>query len=183
MADVKNETDLRVVGESQTDLFGDLNSGKNLIKFCKGSVPKTVELESVGLSASKLKDGVSCVAADFNGDGFLDFVLYGSKGQTEVIHYDRATKTRVTKTVEVGRNLLAVFFQGPGVLRTQLIKNSAEVFIFEAKDPNRKKYPKANPLLPGLLRPGQGDRGWVYFLNEKTGLFEEVPWVMPPGYD
>ncbi len=45
---------------------------------CKGSTGKKAKLSEIGLSAENLKNGITCVAADFDGNGYIDFLLTGS---------------------------------------------------------------------------------------------------------
>jgi hypothetical protein len=172
---VKNESQLQITGESQKDRWFQHKGGQeiNLIKSCKGAVPKDVNLKAAGLSADDLKKGVSCVAEDFDGNGYLDFVLYGSKD----------TKLLGDQEVTVGIKLLVLFYKGKELLKTQLIRNGAKVFVFDPKDPDRINYPEYDSKHPALIRPGEGDRGYVYFFNPKTASFEEGHWVAPPGYE
>jgi hypothetical protein len=171
----KNESSLQIAGENEKDIWYDRSSGHdvNLIKLCKGSVPKEVDLKSAGLSAEDLKSGVSCVTADFDKNGFLDFVLYG-KSETSLVGGNE---------VPNGVSLLVLFYKGKELMKTQLIHRAAQVRVFEPSDPDRANYPKRDASYPALIRPGEGDRGYVYFFNPKTSLFEEDHWMAPPGYE
>jgi hypothetical protein len=143
------------------------------IKLCKGWVPKEVNLKTAGLSSDALKTGISCVASDFDKNGYLDFVLYG-KQDTMIIDGE---------DIPVGIKLLILLYKGKEIVKTQLIRHGAKVFVFGPNAPGRDSYPEHDSSYPALIRPGEGDRGYVYFFNPKKGLFEEDQWVPPDGYE
>ncbi len=159
-----NEPGLEVAGESSVDKFFGAQSDVNRIKECRGRAPTGVTLEQAGITAQRLREGVSCVVGDFDGDGYRYFVLYEpSKGA------DR-------------RFLVLIFHRGLAV-GTQVIKGPGYLVIFPPNHPQRKYYPQFDRKVPALIAFAEGDRGWVFFLNRKTRSFEEVSYKYPPGYD
>lgn len=132
-------------------------------EICQGAVPKNVDLNQIGLSPTDLKNGVECVSGDFDSNGSLDFMLYGS--------YIRSENRRYS---------LVLFYKGATVLKTQLIPGTLEVF--KKSDPERSKYPKYLNSF-GLIKHAEGDRGVVYFYDSKKGQFKKVPYIYPNGYE
>jgi hypothetical protein len=159
-----NETGLEVVGESNVDKFFGAQSDVNQIKECRGGAPAGVILERAGITAQRLREGVSCVAGGFDGEGYRYFVLYEPP---------RA----------VDRRFLVLIFHRGSVVGTQVIKGPGYLVAFPPNHPQRKYYPQFDWKVPALIFLAEGDRGWVFFLNGKTRFFEEVPYKYPPGAD
>lgn len=151
--------------------------------LCKGSMEDAHAFAEAGISLAQLKEGIDCVTADFDGNGYLDFVLYGSKRMEIVRWYDEVSKINREKKVSVGRNLLILFTHKKNIMKFQVIKNASEVDVFGVKDKRRKDYPKVDQSLPGLIHYAEGDLGHVYFFNRKSGLLEESKYIYPPNYD
>jgi hypothetical protein len=154
----KNASGLRVrnrVASDDTTIAG--------AQICQGAVPSNVNLGSIGLSSGNLNGGVGCIAEDFDGNGSLDFMLYGAYIKAEGRRYS-----------------LIIFYEGPSVIRTQMIPEALE--IFKSTDSERSNYPKYKNVV-GLIKHAQGDRGIVYFINQKSGKFKKVPYVYPKGYE
>lgn len=132
--------------------------------ICRGIVPATVDLASIHLTPEDLKNGVSCIAEDFDGNGFTDFLLYGGRGGKE------------------NQRGLVLFFKGPSVLRTQVIDSVDFLGFFEGSDKERANYPEYKGI-PGLIWHAEGDGAYVYFYDKKTSLFKRVPYVFPKNVD
>jgi hypothetical protein len=134
-------------------------------KICQGTVPDSVTLSSIHLSIEDLKKGVNCVAADLDGNGYLDFVLYGAWSEKDHRRY-----------------CLVIFYKDRSVIRTQFIPEAME--IFSESDPERVHYPK-NKGQVGLIRHSDDNSmqiyGQVFFYNKKNGLFEKGAYVYPNG--
>jgi hypothetical protein len=169
----RNESGIQVKGITKItrDLRPELDTSDHLIantsviKWCQGSVPEGVDLVSAGINAENLKNGVSCYPGDFDGNGFLDFVLYSPPKCPSVSNC-------------LPETLLILFFRGHSVIRTQVISNVA-LSPFQKNDGQRKKYP-AYDSKAGLA--SSSDAGFachVHFFNPKSGLFEEVPYAPP----
>jgi hypothetical protein len=132
--------------------------------ICSGSVPANVDLASIHLTPEDLKKGVSCLVGDFDGNGFIDFMLYGGR------------------TAKENQHGLILFFKGASVLRTQVIDAVDLLAIFEESDKERANYPKYKGI-PGLIWHAEGDGADVYFYDKKTSLFKKVPYVFPKNVD
>jgi hypothetical protein len=156
----KNESNIQIRGKSPAEELATPNA-----KICQGSVPSNVDLHSIGLSAEDLKKGVSCVAKDFDGNGYLDFVLYGAWVKSENRRYS-----------------LIVFYDGPSALKTQIIPEAVE--IFDDNDPDRVLYPK-NKGQAGVIKRSHDNTmaiyGVVYFFNKKKGLLKKGAYIYPNG--
>lgn len=138
-------------------------TGVHAAKICQGTVPSNVDLASIGLSSDDLKRGVACVADDFTGNGWLDFLIYGAYVKTEGRRYS-----------------LVILYDGSSATKTQLIPGALEAF--KDTDPERNNYPKYKSSY-GLIKHAEGDRGIVYFFNRKTMTFKKVPYVYPKDYE
>jgi hypothetical protein len=86
VADFKNESGIHVNGPTKRQELDSTGHHKcrrgtkceeGVIKWCQGEVPKGVDLSAAGITSEDLKSGVSCYVGDFDGNGYLDFVLYG----------------------------------------------------------------------------------------------------------
>jgi hypothetical protein len=152
----KNESDIQIEKVSST---GGASAGAS---FCKGTVPSTVVLNRVNLSAAELLNGVKCVFGDFDGNGFRDFVLYGKQAGVN------------------NAQSMILFYKGRSVIKTQIIDANLE--IFNLTDSERVNYPDFK-LAQGLIKHAEGDSGVVYFYDKKSGLFKNVPYVYPKGYE
>ena len=52
--------------------------------ICYGSPNPELRLNETGPSPEEMQEGVRCIAADFDGNGFIDFALPGSEGIVNV---------------------------------------------------------------------------------------------------
>jgi hypothetical protein len=153
-ADVKNESQIIVSGHPMHEHAYAFGGTDDLFKICKGTLPERSDILKL-LPASAFADGVNCIPQEFDKNGFLDFL----------IHYKGYT--------------FLIFFKGASVLRTQAIQDPL-LDPFDEKDPGRNRYPTHRGQA-GLIHPDGGDGGHVYFLNSKTGVFEEVQYVPDPS--
>jgi hypothetical protein len=159
-----NEPGLEVVGESKIDKFFDGRSDVNQVKECRGRAPTGVVLERAGITAQRLREGVSCVAGEVDEDGYRYFVLYEPLKAP-----DR-------------RFLVLIFLRGLFVAN-QVIKGPEYLVAFSSSHPQRKYYPQFDRKIPALIAFAEGDRGWVFFLSRKTQTFEEASYKYPTAYD
>lgn len=159
-----NKPAIEIIEESHFDKFFDGQSDVNQIKECHGHAPAGVTLELAGISAQRLREGVSCVAGKFDGESYHYFVLYEPNKNED-------------------RRFLVLIFHRGFVVSNQIIKGPAYLVVFPPKDAQRNYYPQFDQKVPALIAFGEGDRGWVFFLDRKTLSFAEVPYMYPPGYD
>jgi hypothetical protein len=157
-AEVKNESKIQL---SAGNPYGPPEF--RAASICKGEVQDNIDLKSVELSREDLKKGVPCVTGDFDRNGYLDVMLYGNVRKADQRRYS-----------------LIIYFKKSVVLRTQVIEGT--IGLFGNNDSEREKYPKFKNV-SGLIKYAEGDRGVVFFFNQKEGIFKEVPYIYPKNYE
>lgn len=128
---------------------------------CSGTVGKEAKLEEVGLTSEMLKVGVQCVAGDFDGNGYLDFALYGSK---------------VSKLKYLERDYRIIFFDHAQVIFISQIRNMGDyggepdVLMLYRKDYDLSdRCPKSKR--EGLISWGHGEFNIIYLFDTKKKVF------------
>lgn len=126
---------------------------------CSGKVGSDAQLEKVGLTNEMLKVGVQCVAGDFDGNGYLDFALYGSK---------------VSKLKYLERDYRIIFFDREHVIFVSQIRNISDYseplpLQLYYKGIKYDECPK--PKNEGLYSPGAGEFNTIYLFDKNKKIF------------
>lgn len=123
---------------------------------CLGSVPEVGPLEESGIRVEDLLRGIECLAADFDGNGQLDFAIPGGEG------------------------LAVVIMSGPGGHRAPIPLDASGVL--RLYQPRREVGPNGEPASPnpGLWVPWVGQQHLFFVWDGKT--FDRIllpSWVLP----
>ncbi|MCU0361645.1 MAG: hypothetical protein MUF75_13215 [Bacteroidia bacterium] len=164
---VKNDSPLRLQAKDSpkkiTDVIG--------ATYCFGDLDTCLNLLiNIGVSKYRLTKFTQCTAGDFDGNGFLDFVIWGHD---------------TTKIKDEGidwpdyENYLVLFFKGTGVVRTELIKTEKGLPLVHYP-PRLTKGPNGEPVskTDALWTWGQTDdnddytKGTVYIFDD--GRFTSI---------
>jgi hypothetical protein len=129
------------------------NELKQPRNVCSGSINDSTILDKIGLKEADLKKGVECVVGDFDGNGCLDFALYG-----RIIHEP--------PVIDHPEALGVIFFQGSNIIKTQALKDQhfSAPELYPAKT---KKGPFGEPIskTPGIVEWGEGGATVICLYN------------------
>lgn len=133
---------------------GVVGAPEESLLLCRGELAG-VGLAEAGLDASELANGVRCVAADFDGNGSRDFVLYG----------DSLPENRA-------RVFLAAFTDGDRVTRHFVFSHPGVADLVRYA-PTGEEGPFGEPAsaMPGLVQWGEGGSTFVFLFDPATQGF------------
>jgi hypothetical protein len=135
--------------------------------ICQGRLPVGTDLGDIGVDARTLAHGVECVAADFNGDGFLDFAIFG---------------TLVSRPPVVPvRRIRVLLFKENRVILNQLLDGEYEKL--DLYGPTTTKGPFGEPAtaLPGLVKWGEGGGTEIFLYDSRLGHFKLSEYASEDG--
>ena len=136
--------------ESAIICKNDLKQTRNI---CSGTLNDPTILNMIGLKDADLKKGTKCIAGDFDGNGYLDFALYGrSIYESPVIDRSEA--------------LGVIFFQGSNIIKTQVLKDQ-HFSSPELYPATTKKGPFEEPISKnaGIVEWGEGGTTVICLYN------------------
>ena len=134
--------------------------------LCKGSIEDQALLAKAGVSAKELAAGVTpCIAGDFDGNGYLDFVLFGP-------------------SIQIGNYLprpdgfLVVRYKNEQIIAKDIIKDESLVSP-ELYPATKKKGKFGEPATErdGFVEWGEGGTTELYLYNLKTRQFERTQYI------
>lgn len=125
----------------------------------------------IGISKNKLKELVQCTVGDFDGNGYLDFVIWG---------IDKTKKIKDNVQWSDGENYIVLFFEKSKIIRTTKIKTTSYLVHYP---PRTKKGPNGEPITnkDALWVWGETDdyddysKGKVYIFDSKSENFKIIP--------
>lgn len=158
--DIKNESSLQYESGPIQPRIDDVVGAT----FCKGTLSNPEDLEKIGLSEADLRNGVHCTVGDFDGNGYMDFALWGN------------SKPRSTQ------NYLVLFFDRDKLIRSTIIesKHSGRLLVYYSPRKSIGKYGEPISDVDGLFEIGETGgyddetKGTVYLFDSKLGNFRKV---------
>lgn len=168
---IKNESSLEFVPKGSTLRGKGVINNVTGATYCSGSVEKSEELKRVGISTLKLSGflsffvgSVQCTVGDFDGNGYLDFALWGYNEQTKKNSY------------------LVFFFEKSKLLRTILIESKKSGHLLVHYLPRKVAGKHGEPVSAhdGLFEIGETSgyddetKGIVYLFESQSGKFKEI---------
>lgn len=137
---------------------------------CHGTVDSGTlkELNEIGIKKEDLEKKVYCTVGDFDGNGYLDFAIWGgNKNKNKWPDYE---------------NYLVLFYEKDRKIKIIKIKSDFRGELFVHYPPRSKIGPNGEPISSNdaLWLIGQsGDyddvsKGIVYIFNSKLGVFNKV---------
>jgi hypothetical protein len=129
------------------------NELKQTRNVCSGSLNDVTILNKIGLTEADLRKGVDCVVGDFDGNGYLDFALYG-----RIIHEP--------PVIDHPEALGVISFQGSNILKTQVLKDQ-HFSAPELYPTKTKKGPFGEPASKtvGIVEWGEGGATVICLYN------------------
>jgi len=128
---------------------------------CQGKVNDDI-LKELEISRNELERGISCVVGDFDGNGYADFLLFG----------------RIMKSPRYSDRpavVSAVFYEGPRVLRHQVIIDSHLVHpVLYPATQKKGRYGEPISKMDGFVEWGEGGTTTVYLYNLRKRKFEKT---------
>jgi hypothetical protein len=136
---------------------------------CTGLIHYAHELASIGLNESHLEVPIPCVPGDFDGNGYLDFAIWGDL-------YTRPGddfKTRKFKTL---------FFEGPKIVKSQQIETpGADVlWLYRDTDSDTELDAPSSPY-DGLMHFDQDGEANYFTYSSETKVLARYP--SPDSWD
>jgi hypothetical protein len=136
---------------------------------CSGTLDNPDILRKIGLSPADLirpagRTGVQCTVGDFDGNGYLDFALWGFDGQRRTRRY------------------LVLFFEKDKLIRSTLIEGHQVGRLLVHYPPRKQAGEHGEPVSAhdGLFEIGETNdyddvtKGTVYLFDSRTGTFSQV---------
>jgi hypothetical protein len=121
------------------------------ISACRGLWRYLDSLRDLGLTDADLRKDITCIVADFDSNGSLDFLVWGR-------HEPSRRGLRGTRTFKI------LFFGGNKILRTEIIRH--EDYDHAVMWPRGRSSSGACAVLPqtldGIMLPGEGGGSWYY---------------------
>jgi len=133
------------------------NDLKQIRNVCSGILNDAAILNKIGITEADLKKGVDCVVGDFDGNGYLDFAVYG-----RIIHEP--------PVIDHPEALGVIFFQGSNILKTQVLKDK-HFSAPELYPATTKKGPFGEPVskTTGIVEWGEGGATVICLYNSSIG--------------
>lgn len=157
---IKNESSLRYESANEPARFDDVVGAT----VCSGTVSNPEELKKIALSEADLKEGVHCTVGDFDGNGYMDFALWG---------FNKRRKTR---------SYLVLFFEKDNLIKSALIESKYSGRLLVHYPPRKSVGKHGEPVssLDGLFEIGDTNgyddetKGTVYLFDSKSGGFRKI---------
>lgn len=166
---IKNESTLHLQSKDEprriTDVIG--------ATYCNGVLDTCLEkLEEIGISKTKLEEKVQCTIGDFDGNGYLDFAIWG---------VDTTKKYQYNIQWTDYENYLVLFFEKSKIISSIRIK-TIPGYALVHYPPRFKTGPNGEPISnnDALWICGDTDgyydesKGIVYIFDLNLGSFRTV---------
>ena len=147
---VRNESRIRIVDVVK-------ENDVELLFVCLGAEHYAEQLKGIGLTSEQLASRVTCVAGDFDGNGDLDFAIWGAA-------------VNDINSGALFRKFMVLFFEAGTVLRTQAIvnRNRDHLWLYHPQcEPNEFGSPVSD--LPGLVQSGEGGTTYYFIYDAGSG--------------
>lgn len=128
---------------------------KGKVDRCSGSVSSKTPLDKIGLTKKELKDSVYCIAADFDYNGSMDFVIWGAR------HSRQGWESR---------DNLVLLFDGPKIIFEKVILNKYPLCLYVPAT-RRGRYGEPKTNIPGLIMQGEGELTTIFLWDKKKKDF------------
>ena len=148
---------LNTKNESTIVYKNELKQSRNV---CSGSINDATILHKIGLTEADLRKDVDCVVGDFDGNGYLDFALYG-----RIIHEP--------PVIDHPEALGVIFFQGSNISKTQVLKDQ-HFSAPELYPTTSKKGPFGEPVSKnaGIVEWGEGGATAICLYNSDSATMK-----------
>lgn len=161
----KNESPLRFLSKDAPARGDDVVGAT----FCSGAVDSaTKELERIGISKEDLRNEVYCTVGDFDGNGYLDFAIWGGNKQR--------------KKWPDYQNYLVLFFEKDKLIKSISIKSDHPGGLLVHYPPRAQSGPNGEPISTNdaLWAIGETNgyddvsKGIVYLFDLKSAAFKKL---------
>jgi hypothetical protein len=162
---IKNESGLQYRTEGSRPRADDVVGAT----FCNGILESGIkELNQIGISSDDLKNEVYCTVGDFDGNGYLDFAIWGiDKQRNKIPDYE---------------NYMVLFFYKRELIQSIYIKSEFPGCLLVYYAPRNKVGPNGEPISKNdalwLIGETNGyddvSKGIVYIYNSKTIEFDKI---------
>jgi hypothetical protein len=147
---MKNESPLHIQPKDAPNQITDAIGST----YCSGILDTCLEeLRQIGISKTRLSKKVQCAVGDFDGNGYLDFALWG---------IDTTRKFQYNIQWSDGKNYLVLFFEKSKIIRTIKIKTEPGNCLVNYP-PREKRGPHGEP-------PSKNDALWIW--GDTNGYFD-----------
>ncbi len=138
--------------------------------MCSGMLKDISKLTDVGLTAKDLLEGVPCIAGDFDGNGYLDFVLV------------KRIKDISGNPTNDDLKMEFLLFKGSHIVISQIVEEKMGLggFTFEPASDVIQGCDTSIRKTDGIVRDGAGEETVVYFYNSKTMKMERSEYPSEP---
>lgn len=170
-SNIKNESKLHLQDKNAPKRLTDVVGAT----YCHGTIDDTSimkEINKLGITENKLKESIQCTAGDFDGNGYLDFAIWG---------LDTTNKNFDDVQWADGENFIVLFFDKSKIIQAKKIKTSPGSLLLHYA-PRAKKGPHGEPITnkDALWISGQTDdyddetKGKVYVFDAKSENFKII---------
>ena len=127
------------------------------VSACRGLWRYLGHLRDLGLADADLRKAVTCVVADFDANGSLDFLVWGR-------HQPSRQGLRGTRPFKI------LFFDGNKVVHTETIRQEDydQAVIWPWGRGSEGACPVLAQTLDGILLPGEGGGSWYYVFEPRS---------------
>lgn len=127
---------------------------------CHGTIGNNAKLKDIGITKSEIKNGINCVAGDFDGNGYLDFLLFGK-------YID------LPPVIPHPENYLAVLYNKKEIINQLIVKHPklSHPFLYKARD-IKGEFGEPASKTDGFIEPGEGGTTVIFLYNKKTKKFD-----------
>ena len=126
----------------------------------KGKDGKLITISEIGISEDTLLEGINCVAGDFDGNGYLDFLLFGE-------YIDEPP------VVAHPKHYMILMYDKQKVIR-KIIQSKYGLnhpLVYSAR-PNVGEFGEPATKNDGFYEPGEGGTTYIFLYNMKTKQFD-----------
>ncbi len=148
---IKNESKLNPQSTKATNKITDVDGAT----YCSGEIDDVSikEINKIGITASKLEELVQCTIGDFDGNGYLDFVIWG---------IDKTKKIKNNVQWSDGENYVVLFFEKSKIIKIKKIKTTPGFYLVHYL-PRSKKGVNGEPIT-------KNDALWIW---GETGGYDD----------
>lgn len=137
-------------------------TGTNLLKQvgqCQGLERYATNLSDIGITERQLQKPLSCIWGDFDGNGFLDFVIWG-------------TLTEHPGFVGI-RKFKVLLFNAGRIIKSQIIENeNKDTLLLYPKTRKTGEFGEPPTKLDGLVQWGEGGPTYIYLYDQRSSKMQ-----------